>query len=89
MALVVKRQLEAVGIEMEIREVPIDQFLQAFSSGEFEAVLTEFISGPALFRLYRFWHLQGPQLGYIGNVGLDKALDGSVTQRTTTNTARP
>jgi peptide/nickel transport system substrate-binding protein len=75
MALVLKRQLEAIGIDMEIREVPVDQFLQAFSRGDFEAVLSEFISGPALFRLYRLWHSAGPQRGYVGNGRFDTALD--------------
>ena len=58
-ALIVKRQLQQVGIEMSIEEVPVDQQIAAFKSGRFEAALTEMISGPTLLRAYQLWHSNG------------------------------
>ena len=58
-ALIVKRQLQQIGIEMSIEEVPVDRQLAAIKSGHFEAALTEMISGPTLLRAYQVWHSNG------------------------------
>lgn len=58
-ALIVKRQLQQVGIEMSIEELPVDQQLAAIKSGHFEAALTEMISAPTLLRAYQLWHSNG------------------------------
>ena len=59
LALIVKRQLQQVGIEMTIEEVPVDQQIAAIKSGHFEASLTTMISGPTLLRTYQIWHSGG------------------------------
>ena len=74
-ALVLKRQLEAVGVEMNLRETSLENLDSVLLKGEFDAVLTEFISGPSLFRVYRLWHSQGLLQGHVGNGHLDDALD--------------
>lgn len=58
-ALVVKRQLQAVGIEMSIEEMPIDRQIAAVKSGKFQAALMEIVSGPTLLRPYQLWHSKG------------------------------
>jgi peptide/nickel transport system substrate-binding protein len=48
-AVIVRRQLEAVGVTMDVKQAPPDQILKAFDSGDFEAVLFETISAPSAF----------------------------------------
>jgi peptide/nickel transport system substrate-binding protein len=74
-ALVLKRQLEAVGVEMDLRETSLESLDEALLTGGFDAVLTEFISGPSIFRLYYVWHSQGLFKGSVGNHRLDESLD--------------
>ena len=75
LALVLKREFEATGVEMTLREIPLEHLDQAMLSGDFDAVLTEFISGPSLFCVYRMWHSRGLFEGHVGNDHLDDALD--------------
>jgi hypothetical protein len=48
--LALKRQLEEVGVEVTVEEAPLNSIMQSMARGSFEAVLTELISGPNLFR---------------------------------------
>jgi ABC-type transport system substrate-binding protein len=75
LALVLKRELEATGVEMILHETSLERLDQEFLTGDFDAILTEFISGPSLFRVYRLWHSRGLLNGRIGNNHLDGALD--------------
>ena len=52
LGLLVKRQLEMVGVEMEIEEASPDRVLQALNDSSFEAVFLDMVSGPSLFRTY-------------------------------------
>ena len=72
-ALIVKRQLQQVGIEMSVEEVPVDQQIAAMKSGHFEAALTTMISGPTLLRSYQLWH-SGGYLNF-NSPTMDAALD--------------
>src|SRR4051812_26899285 len=56
LALVVKRQLQAVGVTMDVKEVPTDEIYSAMARHDFDAVLFDVLSGPSLFRLQRVWH---------------------------------
>ena len=73
LALIVKQQLQQVGIEMTIEEAPIDRQVAAFKSGRFEAILTTMISGPTLLRAYQLWHSKG-YLNYH-SPAIDASLD--------------
>ena len=75
LALVVKRQLQAVGVEMNVREASPNEFAQAVASRRFEAVMTEFMGGPTLFKVYGVWHSRGSLVGGLGGPLLDAALD--------------
>jgi len=75
-ALEVKRQFEAVGVDMSVEEVPQEQLFERLGKGDYEATLFEFISGPTLFRPYLVWHSGGPlNWGRFGGPTIDKALD--------------
>ena len=73
-ALVLKRQLAAVGVEMMIEEVSFEAAAEAMRNRHFEALLTEMISGPAFMRLYRIWHSGG--VAGAASPPIDTALDG-------------
>lgn len=75
-ALDVKRQLEKVGVEMVLEEVSSDQLLQRLAKRNFDAVLLDAVSGPTMYRLYRFWH-SGDMFASagVGGPALDAALD--------------
>jgi ABC-type transport system substrate-binding protein len=72
-ALIVKRQLQQVGIEMTIKEAPTDQVIAAVKSGRYEAILNEMISGPTLLRAYQMWHSNG--FWNYQSPAIDAALD--------------
>lgn len=74
-ALVLKRQLESVGVEMNLRETSLESLDEAFLKRDFDAVLTDLISGPSLFRVYAAWHSQGSLRANAGNDRLDGTLD--------------
>jgi peptide/nickel transport system substrate-binding protein len=75
-ALVVKRQLAAVSVDMRLQELPQEQLMAATGRGEFDAVLVDIISGPTLFRSYRHWHSKLPALPRpITSPRIDEALD--------------
>jgi peptide/nickel transport system substrate-binding protein len=55
LSLSVKRQLEAVGVSLEIEEARPEQIIAAVMKHEFETVLIDALSGPTMFRPYRWW----------------------------------
>lgn len=76
LALVLKRQLEAVGVDMSVEEAPMDRIFEAMKSRRFEAVLIDGISGPTLLRPYQLWHSKGAfNPGGLGNATIDAAFD--------------
>jgi peptide/nickel transport system substrate-binding protein len=76
-ALEVKRQLEPVGVVVVVEQVSLDRLSQAIQNRTFDAVLTEGISGPTLFRPYQLWHSGGTfNAGGLGNASVDAAFDG-------------
>jgi peptide/nickel transport system substrate-binding protein len=75
-ALVVKRQLQAIGVEMIIEERSVEGMLEAIKAGEFDALLAAAISGPSLLRPYDWWHSKGTRnSGKYANASVDAALD--------------
>jgi peptide/nickel transport system substrate-binding protein len=58
-ALVVKQQLKAVGVDLDVEGVPMDQVVARLARDDFEIVLAEFASGWSLSRPYRYWHSHG------------------------------
>jgi peptide/nickel transport system substrate-binding protein len=75
-ALVLKQQLAAVGVDMSVEEAPINRLVDAVKSRRFEATLIEGVSGPTLLRPYQLWHSKGARNpGGLGSPSMDAALD--------------
>ena len=75
-ALEVKQQLAAVGVDMSVQEASRDEIVRRAGNKEYEAAVTEVISGPTLLRPYLIWHSQGPiNWGHFGSPSTDAALD--------------
>jgi len=55
-ALVVKRQLAAVSVDMRVQELPQEQLVAMEGHKDFDAILADIVTGPTLFRSYRHFH---------------------------------
>jgi ABC-type transport system substrate-binding protein len=55
-ALALKRQLQAVGVLMNVEQTPLDQMFDRMARRDYDAALLEGMSGPTLLRAYFFWH---------------------------------
>jgi peptide/nickel transport system substrate-binding protein len=78
MAVVLQKQLYDVGVDMQFEAVPLRALVERFSSGNFDALLTESISGRSLTWLYRQWRSKPDRLpGELnsGYTAADAALD--------------
>jgi ABC-type transport system substrate-binding protein len=76
MALVLKKQLEAIGVDLVLKETPSDEIVKSVTGRQFEAALLDLISGPSLFRPYAFWRTGGSlSFGQAGSTKVDAALD--------------
>lgn len=75
-ALEIKRQLELVGVGMELKSVTPDELFAAERTRNYEATLHEAITGPSLLRLYVVWHSHGVlNTAGRGTPAVDAALD--------------
>ena len=75
-ALVVKRQLQAIGVEMILKEGSIQDNARAIRAGTFDAVIAASVSGPSLLRPYDWWHSKGTRnSSKYANASVDAALD--------------
>jgi peptide/nickel transport system substrate-binding protein len=76
LALVVQRQLQAVGVDLDFELVAPDQALARLESGDFDMALVDAALGPNLARSYSFWHSSGPyNYGRYNSKLVDAALD--------------
>ena len=74
--LELKRQLGAVGVDMDLKSMSPDELYKAQRDRQFDAALTEPISGPTFLRLYMMWHSTGAlNTSGRGNPVIDAALD--------------
>lgn len=76
LALVVKRMLDAIGVDVTFEPVPSDEALRRVQRGDFDAVLFDTIQGPGPLRPYWFWGT-GEQFnwGHYSNAAVDAAFD--------------
>ncbi len=75
-ALEVKRQLAAIGVQMDVRGVSREEIFKRAAVGDYEAAAVERVSGPTAFRPYLVWHSNAPfNFGKWGSPTLDAALD--------------
>jgi peptide/nickel transport system substrate-binding protein len=80
-ALVVQRQLFAIGVDMRLQPVPPLDLYRRAKAGDFDAVITEMSSGRTLKFPGDFFHSRGP-FAYWGYTGADAAFDHMRTART-------
>lgn len=83
LALLLRRQLQAVGVDMRIEAVPPETFMARMETGNWEATVLDPLGGPYLPILYRFWHSPAPSrswntFGYR-DAAVDTALDAMKT----------
>jgi peptide/nickel transport system substrate-binding protein len=54
-ALSVQKQLYDIGVDMQIESVPVNVFNQRAGAGDFQALISDMVSGPTLNRPYIWW----------------------------------
>ena len=77
-AMVVQRQLFAIGVDMQIEPVTSRDLLQRLRTGDFDAFLLDTISGRGLNWVNRLWHSPAPGASpplSTGYASADAALD--------------
>ena len=77
-ALVLQKQLYAVGVDMRIEALPLKEMVTRFATPHFDAVFAESISGRSLTWVYRRWRSKSnPMAGELnaGYTAADAALD--------------
>jgi peptide/nickel transport system substrate-binding protein len=76
MGLLAQRNLAEVGVDMQLQTVPVIEFNKRIASGDFDAVLTDFIVGNSPTRPYFFWHSRSKLNTWkYNNAKVDEALD--------------
>jgi peptide/nickel transport system substrate-binding protein len=76
LALVVQKQLQAVGIDLDLKLVTGSDFTKRLSDGDFDLFLSDFAQGPNMVRPYVFWHTAAPfNFGQFSSPEVDSALD--------------
>jgi peptide/nickel transport system substrate-binding protein len=79
LALLVQRQLAEVDVRMRVESLPAEALNLRLGSGDFDAVLLPFLSGPYASVPYRTWHSPGTsrRWNYWGyrSAAVDAALD--------------
>jgi peptide/nickel transport system substrate-binding protein len=76
LALAIQRQLQAIGVDLELEMLPGSQVISRLQTGDFDAILADYIQGPNLVRPYLFWYSGGPfNWGRYSNSQADAALD--------------
>jgi len=75
-ALEVKRQLATLGVDMRVEGVSQEELFRRGAAGDYDALVTDMISGPTLLRPYVMLHSNSPMnWGQFGNATIDAALD--------------
>jgi peptide/nickel transport system substrate-binding protein len=60
LALTVQQQLAAIGVELKLEFLPLDDWYARVQAGDFDLVLADANGGPTMIRPYWFWHTGGP-----------------------------
>jgi peptide/nickel transport system substrate-binding protein len=76
LALLVQRDLAAIGVDMQLESVPIEVFRERLAAGDFDTVLLEQIVGNSASRPFGFWHSTSKQNAWgFQSPAVDRALD--------------
>ena len=75
-ALEVKQQLAAIGVEMAVEAADRETIQRRAGTGDFEAAIFETVCGPTMLRNYLIWHTLGPlNFAHFSSPKADAALD--------------
>ena len=80
-ALVVQRQLSAIGVDMDLRPLPQGELERTIMNRDFEAVIVSVLMGRTFDWPYVMWHSKGPYFD-TGYSAADGALDRLQRART-------
>ena len=76
LALAVQKQLQAIGVDLDLEFVSGDELRTRLRTGDFDALLSDFNQGPNLARPYLFWQSGAPfNYGKFSSKQVDAALD--------------
>jgi peptide/nickel transport system substrate-binding protein len=76
LALSAQQMLAAVGVDLKLELVSIDEWYRRADAGEFDVLLADALIGPNLLRPYQFWHTGSPNnWGHYSSPAVDAALD--------------
>lgn len=76
LAVTVQKQLAAIGVDLRLKSLPLDETFARVQAGDFDVLLADAIAGPSMVRPYWFWHTGGPyNWGKFSSVPVDAALD--------------
>ena len=81
LALVLQRQLSAIGIDMRLHPVPQQELGDRIAAGRYDTYLFELVNGRTLSFPYQFWHSRTSPLA-TGYSAADAALDSLQTATT-------
>jgi len=72
-ALHVQKQLYDIGVDMQFETVPAEEYPGRITSGEFDAVLIDMVSGPTFGRPHLFWSSAQRAKGQFNIFGYENA----------------
>jgi len=76
LALVLKQQLRAVGVDLIVKEAPLEAIISKLQGEDADAVLLDSASGWSLSRVFQRWHSTGSgNVAKFSNASVDAALD--------------
>jgi peptide/nickel transport system substrate-binding protein len=76
-ALLVQRDLSAIGVDMRLESVSFEIFNERIEKRDFDAVVLEFVAGHSPTRPFTFWHSQSARnLWGYKEPNMDEALEG-------------
>jgi peptide/nickel transport system substrate-binding protein len=76
LALTIQRQLQAIGVQMDLELTSVDKIFERVEAGNFDAILADSVSGPTLLRPSWFWRSgSSNNWGKYNNPAVDAALD--------------
>ncbi|HEY7169316.1 MAG TPA: ABC transporter substrate-binding protein [Vicinamibacterales bacterium] len=76
LALSVQQMLAAVGVDLQLELVSIDEWFRRAQAGDFDVLWVDALMGPSLLRPYQYWHTGSPNnWGHYSSPAVDDALD--------------
>jgi peptide/nickel transport system substrate-binding protein len=76
LGLSVQQMLAAVGVDLKLELLSIDEWYRRARTGDFDVLLEDPLMGPNLLRPYRFWYTGSPNnWGHYSSPAVDDALD--------------